>query len=154
MSELRINTHEFKTSYVTFCVMRVDWLFVTKNVIVGEVVALFLHILVHNLKNRTIKAILLIWGKLLSRQFHFVLKAVHKVGKKYIKKDHAALHEGDYRWKWFNRALGPLDGTHIPLTFPIEDQGRYRNRKGGLSTNILGGITWLGGIHIGFSSVA
>ena len=55
MSELRINTHEFKTSYVTFCVMRVDCLSVTRNVIVGEVVALFLHILAHNLKNRTIK---------------------------------------------------------------------------------------------------
>ncbi|KAL0008487.1 hypothetical protein SO802_009989, partial [Lithocarpus litseifolius] len=80
----------------------------------------------------------LVTGKLLSRQFHFVLKAVLKIGNKYIKKDHAALHEGDYRWKWFKRAFGPLDGTHVPLAFPIEDQGRYRNRKDGLSTYILG----------------
>ncbi|KAK9992210.1 hypothetical protein SO802_027195 [Lithocarpus litseifolius] len=74
----------------------------------------------------------------ISRQFRSVLKAILKIGKKYIKHDHAILHEGDDRWKWFKGALGALDGTHVPLTVPIEDQGRYRNRKGGLSTSVLG----------------
>ena len=61
-----------------------------------------------------------------------MLKAILKIGKKYIKQDHAVLQEGDDRWKWFKGALGALDGTHAPLTVPIEDQGRYQNRKGGL----------------------
>ena len=67
-----------------------------------------------------------------------MLKAILKIGKKYIKEDHAFLHEGDDKWKWFKEALGALDGTHVPLTVPIEDQGRYQNRKGGLNTNVLG----------------
>ncbi|XP_024198698.2 protein ALP1-like [Rosa chinensis] len=35
-------------------------------------------------------------------------------------------------------ALGALDGTFIDLTVPIEDKPRYRNRKGDISTNVLG----------------
>ncbi|XP_020258378.1 uncharacterized protein LOC109834772 [Asparagus officinalis] len=35
-------------------------------------------------------------------------------------------------------AIGALDGTHIQLTIPLEDQSRYRNRKGETSTNALG----------------
>ena len=54
-----------------------------------------------------------------------MFKAILKIGKKYIKKDHAVLHEGDDRWKWFKGALGALDGTHVTVTVPIEDQGRY-----------------------------
>ena len=31
-----------------------------------------------------------------------------------------------------------MDGTHIPLTVPFRDQGRYRNRKQQITTNVLG----------------
>uniref|UniRef100_A0A7N2LME8 Uncharacterized protein n=1 Tax=Quercus lobata TaxID=97700 RepID=A0A7N2LME8_QUELO len=51
-----------------------------------------------------------------------MLKAILKIGKKYIKQDYAVLQEGDDRWKWFKGALGAHDGTHAPLTVPIEDQ--------------------------------
>ena len=36
------------------------------------------------------------------------------------------------------RCLGALDGTHIPLHVSANARGRYRNRKGELSTNVLG----------------
>ena len=51
--ELRLNTHGFNK----LCNILCDkcGLVVTRNVIVREVVALFLHILAHSLKNRTIK---------------------------------------------------------------------------------------------------
>ncbi|KAL0008167.1 hypothetical protein SO802_009669 [Lithocarpus litseifolius] len=49
--------------------------------------------------------------------------SILKIGKKYIKQDHAVLHEGDDRWNWFKGALGALDGTHVLLIVPIEDQG-------------------------------
>ncbi|KAF7842198.1 myb/SANT-like domain, Harbinger transposase-derived nuclease domain protein [Senna tora] len=34
--------------------------------------------------------------------------------------------------------LGALDGTHIRIMLPLEDQPRYRNRKGEITTNVLG----------------
>ena len=141
-------------------------LVVTRNVTVREVVALFLHILDHNLKNRTVKNVFAHSRETISRQFHFVLKVILKISKKYIKQDHTVLHEGDDRWKWFKGELGALDGTHVPLAIPIEDQDRYPNRKGGHFTSVLSAcdanlkfiyvlIGWeLGGIHIRFLSVA
>ena len=123
ISELCINTRGFNKLCNILC--DEGGLVVIRNVTVREVVALFLHILAHDLKNRTIKNVFARSGETISRQFHYVLKAILKIGKKYIKQDHAVLHEGDDRWKWFKGALGALDGTHVPLTVPIEDQGRY-----------------------------
>ena len=34
--------------------------------------------------------------------------------------------------------VGALDGTHIPVHVPAHGRGRYRNRKGDLTTNVLG----------------
>ena len=34
--------------------------------------------------------------------------------------------------------VGALDGTHIPVHVPAHARGRYRNKKGDLTTNVLG----------------
>jgi len=34
--------------------------------------------------------------------------------------------------------LGALDGTHIRVRVPLDDKPRYRNRKGEITTNVLG----------------
>ncbi|XP_028799842.1 uncharacterized protein LOC114755134 [Neltuma alba] len=44
----------------------------------------------------------------------------------------------DDKWKWFKHCLGALDGTHIKLRVPYIDKARYRNRKGEITTNVLG----------------
>ncbi|KAG6478755.1 hypothetical protein ZIOFF_062199 [Zingiber officinale] len=36
------------------------------------------------------------------------------------------------------RRTGALDGTFIPVTPPKEEKQRYRTRKGGIATNVLG----------------
>ena len=38
----------------------------------------------------------------------------------------------------FKGCLGALDGTHIRVQVPAEHKGRYRNRKGEVTTNVLG----------------
>ena len=38
---------------------------------------------------------------------------------------------------YFDNCLGALDGTHISVHVPLEEQSRYRNRKGTLSQNVL-----------------
>ncbi|XP_074366991.1 uncharacterized protein LOC141707626 isoform X1 [Apium graveolens] len=110
----------------------------TKHVTVKEIVALFLHTLAHDLKNRTIQTIFARCGETVSRQFHLVLGSILKMGKDYIKKvDHSTSYVDDNQWKWFEGAGGALDGTHIKMTVPIEDRPRYRDRKGDISTNVL-----------------
>ena len=44
----------------------------------------------------------------------------------------------DYKWKWFDNALGALDGCHVD----VPDQGRYTNRKQHITTNMLGVVDW------------
>jgi hypothetical protein len=38
---------------------------------------------------------------------------------------------------FFEDALGAVDGTHISSTIPENDEDPYRNRKGGLSQNVM-----------------
>ncbi|CAN1154524.1 hypothetical protein LINPERPRIM_LOCUS41164, partial [Linum perenne] len=112
---------------------------------ISEIVALFLNILAHCVRNRTIKATFIHSGETISRHFHKVLKAVLLIGDDYIKERPQVLS---------SRSLGALDGTYILLTVSKEDESRYRSRKGHISTNVHGVcdvnlrftcVTWLGG---------
>ncbi|KAL8511677.1 hypothetical protein ACS0TY_018192 [Phlomoides rotata] len=44
----------------------------------------------------------------------------------------------DVRWQKFPGCLGALDGTFVDVHVPTTDKGRYRNRKGQISVNVLG----------------
>ncbi|KAF7839678.1 protein ALP1-like [Senna tora] len=92
----------------------------TRNMLVDEQVAIFLHILSHHVKNRVI-------------QFRF--------GRSGETVKPVADDSTDERWKWFKGCLGALDGTHIRIRVSPEDQPRYRNRKGEITTNVLGVCT-------------
>jgi hypothetical protein len=43
---------------------------------------------------------------------------------------------------YFKNCLGALDGSHIPLSVPEEKTAAFRNRKGTLSQNNLGAVTF------------
>jgi hypothetical protein len=38
---------------------------------------------------------------------------------------------------WFDDCIGAIDGTHVAAFVPASARPRYRNRKGGLSQNVL-----------------
>ncbi|KAF8413837.1 hypothetical protein HHK36_001831 [Tetracentron sinense] len=77
-------------------------LMATRNVTIEEVVAMFLHILAHNLKNSTIKCCFRRSGETVSRQFQSVLRAVLKLHKDFIRLHEPSLEEHDVeKWKWF-----------------------------------------------------
>lgn len=42
------------------------------------------------------------------------------------------------------RCLGAIDGTHIKVTVPTIDQPPFRNRKGDITTNVLGCVDFAG----------
>ncbi|KAL6905692.1 hypothetical protein ACP4OV_003293 [Aristida adscensionis] len=75
----------------------------------------------------------------ISRHFNEVLRGVLPLSHEFIKlPDPSAIQPDDYKWKWFEDCLGALDGTHIDMLVPLRDQGRYRNRKQKITTNVLG----------------
>lgn len=74
----------------------------TKNVLVEEMVAMFLNIIAHHVKNRIIKFDFLRSAETVSRHFHAVLKSIILCHGVLLKKPEP-LNENsnDHRWKWF-----------------------------------------------------
>ncbi|RZC16750.1 hypothetical protein D0Y65_009874 [Glycine soja] len=61
-----------------------------------------------------------------------------KVSKDYLNFQPCTLEGAEAnKWRWFERCIGALDGTHILVTVSPYERPRYRNRKGDVSTNVL-----------------
>ncbi|PPD86682.1 hypothetical protein GOBAR_DD16385 [Gossypium barbadense] len=111
----------------------------SRNMLVDEQVAMFLHIISHHLKNRVIKHHFRRFGETVSRAFHSVLNAVIRLQDMLFKKtEPISADSSDTRWKWFKNCLGALDRTHIKIRVLTVDKPRYRTRKGDIATNMLG----------------
>ena len=69
---------------------------------VEEAVAIFLHILAHDVKNRVIKRQFVRSGESISRQFRNVLNAIIRCHNILLKKPTPIPEDStDERWKWF-----------------------------------------------------
>ena len=80
----------------------IGWLEPTRNMSVEEMVAIFLHILAHDVKNRIIKRQFMRSGETISRQFSNVLLAVLRCHKELLKQLEPVLeNSNDPKWKWF-----------------------------------------------------
>ncbi|KAL3533335.1 hypothetical protein ACH5RR_006856 [Cinchona calisaya] len=99
---------------------------------------MFLYVLAHNYKNRTVNFNFIRSGETVSRYFSIVLRVVIQLGRHYLIQPETEM-EGyeDEKWEWFQEYLGALDGTHVNIHV-LKDQGRYRNRKNEIATNVLG----------------
>ncbi|KAF7824281.1 protein ALP1-like [Senna tora] len=75
----------------------------------------------------------------ISRTFNRVLTCMMRLQGELLKSPEPIPPDStDGRWKWFKDCLGAIDGTHIKIRVPLEDKPRYRNRKGDITTNVLG----------------
>nr|KYP44990.1 hypothetical protein KK1_033451 [Cajanus cajan] len=128
-----------KSAFFKFCTILQErgGLVRTRNVPITEAVAMFLHILAHNLKYRVVQFSYCRSKETISRQFNNVLRAVMKVSQDYLKFHTYLEAPGENKWRWFEKCVRALDGTHIPVTVSFEDRPKYRNRKGDVSTNVL-----------------
>ncbi|MFQ6650493.1 hypothetical protein Gotur_022410, partial [Gossypium turneri] len=114
----------------------------SRNMLVDEQVAMFLHIISHHLKNRVIKHHFNRSEETVSRSFHSVLNAViHLQDVLFKKAKPITANSSNPRWKWFKNCLGALDGTHIRIRVSTIDKPRYRTRKGDIAINMLGVCT-------------
>ncbi|XP_025646296.1 uncharacterized protein [Arachis hypogaea] len=121
------------------CLKRVGRLEPSRNMGVEEMVAMFLYIIAHDVKIRVIKRQFVRSEETISRRFNDVLLAILRCHNLLLKKPQPFSQDRmDERWKWFKDCLGALDGTHIKVNVLEADKPRYRNRKGDITTNVLG----------------
>ncbi|XP_008777637.2 uncharacterized protein LOC103697538 [Phoenix dactylifera] len=106
---------------------------------VEEMIAIFLHIISHDVNNRIIKRQVTRSSETISRQFHAVLNSLLRLHSMLLRKPEAVMENcTDERWKWFKNCLGALDGTYIKVNVEEADKPRYRSCKGEIATNVLG----------------
>ena len=103
--QLRFDTHCFEN----LCnVLQINGgLNTTRYVMVKKIVAMFLHILAHDLKNRVAQGIFAPSEETMSLQFHIVLDVVLKLGNNYIKPViHNTDCSEDIKWRYFRGVVG------------------------------------------------
>ncbi|KAJ9558637.1 hypothetical protein OSB04_013251 [Centaurea solstitialis] len=106
---------------------------------IEEQVAIFLHIVAHNVKNRVMICRFHRSGDTISRVVSRVCNAIIRLHPQLLKKPEPVPDNStDQRWKWFKNCLGALDETYIKCKVPLEDKPRYRTRKNEIATNVLG----------------
>ena len=98
------NTRMDRRSFHSLCHLLkiVGQLEPSKNMGVEEMVAIFLHILSHDVKNRVVKRQFMRSGETISRRFNYVLHAVLRCHKELLKEPEPIQENcTDERWKWF-----------------------------------------------------
>ncbi|KAL0541780.1 hypothetical protein IC582_021837 [Cucumis melo] len=120
----------------------------TEIVDVEEMVAMFLHVLAHDVKNRVIQREFIQSGETVSRHFNLVLLAIVRLYEELIKRPVPMTNNcNDRSWKCFEvgmNCLGALDGTYIKVNVPATDRPTFRTRKGEIATNIYVIAGWEG----------
>ncbi|KAG8383695.1 hypothetical protein BUALT_Bualt04G0040700 [Buddleja alternifolia] len=111
----------------------------SKRVKLEEKVCFFLTVLAHHKNNRIVKFDHVRSGHTVSIYFNAVVISLLKLHLILLVTLKPVDDEYDVaRWKHFKGCLGALDGTYIDVQPRLLDKPRYRNRKGGISVNVLG----------------
>lgn len=111
----------------------------TRNVMVEEMVATFLNIIAHNVKNRIIKFDFVRSAEIVSQHFHAIFKSIILCHDILLKKtEPVPANSNGPRRKWFKNCLGALDGIHNQVHVPKVNRPRYWSRKAEITTNVVG----------------
>ncbi|KAK5832877.1 hypothetical protein PVK06_016684 [Gossypium arboreum] len=118
----------------------------TKSVNIGEQVVIFLHIIGHNVRFRVIGSRYYRSTETIHRYFRVVLRAILKLYKIVIrlpnKSTLSKIKNNPRFYPYFKDCIEELDGTHVRASVPLNIQGRFCNRKGGTTQNVLAAITF------------
>ena len=117
-----------------------------KHMSVREQVLMFLHLIGHNVRFRAIGGRFFRSTWTIHSYFHIVLGAILKLYPEFVHPPSSStpskILNNSRFYPWFEDCIGAIDGTHVRASVPIEDQNRYRNRKGALSQNVLAAISF------------
>ncbi|XP_039141278.1 protein ANTAGONIST OF LIKE HETEROCHROMATIN PROTEIN 1-like [Dioscorea cayenensis subsp. rotundata] len=106
----------------------------TRYVSVEEQLSMFLHIVGHNTKNRTMRVEYVRSGETISRYFNNVLKAICAIRDDFVHPPCGNCHseiECNPNWyPFFKDCIGLLDGTHIDASISPQELPWFRGRKG------------------------
>ncbi|TYK15952.1 retrotransposon protein [Cucumis melo var. makuwa] len=130
-----------KQTFVILChlLQTVSGLSSTEIVDVEEMVAMFLHIHAHDVKNCVIQRKFVRSDETVSRHFNLVPLAFVRLYKELTKRSVPVTNNyNDQRWKCFENCVGALEGTYIKLNVHATDMPTFRMRKGENATNVLG----------------
>ncbi|KAL0550222.1 hypothetical protein IC582_014726 [Cucumis melo] len=87
---------------------------------VKEMVAMFLHILAHDVKKRVIQRKFMRSGETIFRHFHMVLFAIIRLHDELLKKSQPLANDcTDQRWRWFEVNICLQLCTFTPTTFDL-----------------------------------
>ncbi|OIT38393.1 hypothetical protein A4A49_52422, partial [Nicotiana attenuata] len=113
----------------------------SRMVRVEEQLAIFEFTLAHSERDRVVQNRFQHSGETISYYFNKCLKACLRLEKYYVKQARKGVPQqissNPLFYPWFKDCIGAIDGTHIPAFVSMEDQPRYRNRKGVLYQNVL-----------------
>lgn len=131
-------------AFFNLCNILVERGLLKENIRIGvkEQVLIFLYILGHNVRFRAAggRFFRSIWT--IHYYFHAVLEAILKLYPEFVKPQGTSvppeIQNNPRFFPWFEDFIGAIDGTHVRASVPIEMQGRFRGRKGGMSQNVLG----------------
>eukprot|EP00268_Persea_americana_P058978 TRINITY_DN7185_c0_g1_i15.p1 TRINITY_DN7185_c0_g1~~TRINITY_DN7185_c0_g1_i15.p1 ORF type:complete len:191 (+),score=11.14 TRINITY_DN7185_c0_g1_i15:373-945(+) len=85
-------------------------------------------------------------GETISRYFNKVLNAIVMLSKHYItpptQDTPLEISSKSIYYPYFKDCVGAIDGTHVPAIVRMDDQVRYRNRKGWISQNVMCAVSF------------
>ncbi|XP_071681217.1 protein ALP1-like [Lolium perenne] len=107
-------------------------------------VAMFLHTVGHNVRNRVISLNYGRSGEVVSRYFKRVLHAIGELRDELIRKpslETPAKIEGNYRWDpYFKDCIGAIDGTHVRASVTKDLEASFRGRKTNTTQNVMAAV--------------
>ncbi|RVW75767.1 putative nuclease HARBI1 [Vitis vinifera] len=109
---------------------------------VEEQVAKFLHIVDHNLRNRTMKFYFKRSSETISRHFHQVLRAIISLDDVFLKQPDGLkcpqeIKDNTKFWPYFKDCIGAIDGSHFRVKVSNDVVHRYRGRNYYPTQNVL-----------------
>ena len=102
---------------------------------------MFLHLVGHNVRFRAIEGRLFCSTWSIHNYFQTVLQTILKLYPEFVNPPSSCtllkILNNSRFYAWFEDCIGALDETHVRASILVRDQDRYRNRRKGLSQNVL-----------------
>ncbi|XP_062104403.1 uncharacterized protein LOC133815601 [Humulus lupulus] len=138
-----------RTSDISLCRRLVEMEVIEHDRVISveEVVVMFLWIVTHNQRVRTVAERYQHSVETVCHQFGRVLDALCYLGNEVIRPLHfntvqVEIQNNSKYFPWFKDCIGAIDGTHVSVVAPALKQLAYRGRKVNVTQNVMDACTF------------